>query len=366
MDIRRLFPSGPRGSLIAPLTLVAVLILGLSASAQTPPKAPGGDVISSHGPFTEEQIAVIKAFGEFWANKLAAPASTPEDVENARSQILSPLTALNQPSPAFRYEYAKILAPVLDPVVRTGNLHAAINATRVLGEVKGPRALAVLLGQLDGNPGRWQVRLWAAIGTRNTLQSGILEPRTITDAVRKLTDSAKNENESLILRYKLEAIAAADQPNLGPEDAKKVRINLVDAINDAVNRIEGDPKSPPAMLDAVRAATVKFRNTFISGKLAVAEQKEIGEKIGPALGKVLVIANTNWQAAQADESTARLYGNFVQVCEEFLKRIDGYVRSPEQTPKTQLVNSWTGKQKDQFDAAAKQWNDVVTKPPYKP
>jgi hypothetical protein len=352
------------------IALIAVvagsLFCGPRALGQAPPKGPGPEIISSNDPFSNEQIGLIKAWAEYWAGRIADEQSTPEDVELARGQIVEKLSALYRPSPAFRYEYAKVLAPVLDPVVRTGNLHAAINATRVLGEVTGPRALSVLLGQLDGNPGRWQVRLWAAIGTRNNLQSGILEPRTVTDAVRKLTDSAKNETDPLILRYKLEAIAAADQPQLGAADLQTVRLKLVDAINDAINRIADDPKAPPAMLDAVRAATVKLRNTFIGGKLTVAEQKEIGEKIGPGLGKVLAIANANWQTAQADESTARLYGNFVQVCEEFLKRIDGYVRSPDQTPRTQLVSSWAGKQKEQFDAAAKQWSDVLAKPPYKP
>lgn len=349
------------------MALVAALLFHVCpAFAQAPPPKPGREVVSSNGPFTEPQLAVIKNWADFWGGRIADADSTPEQVETARSQILDIVGTLSSPSPAFRFEYSKALAPVLDPVIRTGSLHAAVNATRVLAEVNGPRGLTVLLGQLDAPDNRRQVRRWAAIGARNALQNPVLEPRTVTEAVRKLADSARNETDPDILRYKLEAIAVADQPHLNPAEAQQVRLKLVDAINDAVNRIAADPTAAPAMLDAVRAATVRLRNTFINGKLAVAEQKEIGERVGPALGKILVIANNNWQAAQADPSTAQLYGNFVQVCEEFLKRIDGYVRGPEQTPKTQLATSWTGKQKDQFDAAAKQWNEVVTKAPYKP
>jgi hypothetical protein len=354
--------------LIASLAVAAALSWAGSAVAQSPPRVPPREITSSNGPFTDEQRAVVKAHGEYWAARLADAKATPDAVEEARAKLLAPLEKLNDPTPYFRFEYAGFVVPLLEPTLKTGSLHSAINAARVLGELGSPRAVSVLIdvSATMGNPDRWQVRQRAADGVRNNLQMGILDWRTVNEAVRRLADSCRNETNNHILRYKFDAIAvASEQANLQPAEREQLREKLVDTIVVTVDRIAADNLQPSPILEAVYAAVVRVRNAFIGGGMSVAEQKKIGEKLGPALGKVLVIANTHWQSAQAEERTAKLYGNFVQVCEEFLRRIDGYVRGPDQSPKTQLQSAWTGKQKDQFDTGSKQWNEVLSKPPYK-
>jgi hypothetical protein len=351
--------------LIATFVAALTLMTAPLAQGQAPPPAPPRDAISGSS-LTDQQKAAIKAYANYWTGILAA-ASTPEDVERARAALLQPLVPLNNPSDLFRYEYAGFIEPALSPVMKLGQLHAAINAARVLGEIGSDRALKALLNNLnvDAKDERWQVRLHAAIGVRNNLQSGAVDARSVADAVRKLVDSTKNENRDLILRYKFEAIAAAaDRTGLDAAARQDARLKLVGAIHGVVQRIKNDQQAPNPLMDAVRNAIVKFRNVYISGKLNLQEQTELGQRIGPDLGDVLVIANVHWQAVQADEQMAKQYGNFVQVVEDFLKRIDGYTRGPNQSPRTQLQGAWIDKQKEQFDAGVKQWTDVLAKAPY--
>ena len=354
--------------LIASLAVVVAVVFTDRAHGQSSPRVPPREIISSNGPFNDEQRAVVKAYAEFYAARLADPKATPDVVEDARNRLLQPLERLNSPTPYFRFEYAGFIVPTLEPVLKDGSMHSAINAARVLGDLGSPRAVTALLAASEpgGKPDRWQVRQRAADGVRNNIQLGVLDARTVNETARRLMDSLRNENNNTILKYKLEAIAVAtEQTNLGPGEAEKLREQFVTAIVSTVDRVQSGADAPSPIIKAVYESVVRVRNMYIGGSLTVAEQKKIGEKLGPALGQILVIANTHWQAAQANEETARLYGNLVQVCEEFLKRIDGYVRGPDQSPKTQLQSAWTGKQKDQFDTDAKQWTDVLSKAPYK-
>lgn len=346
-------------------------LLGLTAvspcCAQGKPRPPDRGAISNKGPLTPEQLATLTTFAEFWCAQLSSKTSTPEQVQEARTELVRPLAPINDPQPPFRVEYSSILMKCLKPAITGGSLHTAANGVALVTQLGTRGSLNLLLDSSTNPQIPWQTRQAAAQGGVIAVKAPGLQAKEILDAVRRMRDSLRDDDNALIVRYRFEAIlAAADNPVLALADRNKIlSSDLPDAVNAVVGRIKQHVQVPSAMFGSLYLAVWRVFNLHINGKLSPQVAQAIGAKIGPDLVEALDIARQQWETAHADPEMAREYSSFIKSSEDLLKRLDPEVRRDvQQRPQTQLQVAWTEKKKDQFDADTKKWQEVVSQPPY--
>jgi hypothetical protein len=355
--------------LLLTLKVLVALALLLTSTATCPAQAPPADlptsIVASSSAITPEQVTQIKTFAEYWCGQMAGPSAAPESIEAAGARLVKPLASLNQPSATFKFEYSKILVPLLEPVIDNSSSHAAINAVNVAAQLGTNRALNLLIAKAVDKNVKWQVRQRAAAGCEVLMRSPGLTPKEVVDASRRLRDASKDEDHNDILLYEFRALsAAADHPSLDGPGKEATRDNQIDAIATAITNRLGNAQNSDTVY-AIHAAIDSLFKKFIGGSLTGDDLSRIGRQLGPALAKGVDSVRQQWQPAHADPQATRTYGNFVKGCEDFLKRIDPEVRKgASPTPPTSLKDSFDGQKKDQFDADSKRWMDIVSQAPY--
>jgi hypothetical protein len=353
------------------LGVVLAMSWPAASLAQGAPSPLSRDVIGATQP-TSEQVQTIKAWADFWTAMFASPVSTPEQIEEARSQLIKPLQGINQAiSPAFRFEYSRFVVPALEKVIDGArrNMHAAINAEIVISQLGTDRALAALLSRVSRTAGGadvpWQVRRHAVIGCKTLVASPSLDSRKIIDASRQLRDAARTEDDNEILWRLFEALAAADSAALPqPEDRRTARAALIDAFTGAVDRMaaEANRQRTELKLEAAIKGVELVRQKYLAPP-PVDEQREIGAKIAPRLGKLLELAALTWEPGRADPNTQKSVSTLVGACEGFLPAIVGQQRGTTQVPRTQMQKAWNSGDKSRFDADLAAWVNVLKQSP---
>ena len=300
----------------------------------------------------------MKAWVDWWS--AGVDSGDPETVQKTRDDALKPLTGLMRPSQLFRFEYGRLALPHLKRGIASDKPHAAVNAMRVLPQLGTSEALDEILEHCDQeDDDRKHVRQWAAIGSKIMLERSRdfhLEPKVVIRAVRELRESAKKEEQCLILRRQFEAMAVVDDAT--------ARDYLVDALEVVVERIENEKRAPSELVEAVYSAIYRLSRRFVT--LPGKEQDDLGKRLGPVLGRVCKVARDHWEDAHGDPTAKQMYGGAIRVSEEFLKIIDSVVRDDRTAPHTQLKRHWDASDRPKFDTDSGRWSEILKDKPYQP
>lgn len=355
------------GSLTSVVALMGAMALAPQGLAQAAPQPIPADVVRA-ATLNPNQIDSIKAWTTYWTARLIE-CQDPDDVQRAREELMRPFQGGINPqiSNVFRLHYSQHALPVLEGAIHNKDgksIHCATNAINVISMLGTDSALRTLWTHCDvhSQPSS-QIRLRAAVGCATLLRGDTIDSRKIVDAAKKLRDASKDEVDNLVLLRQFEAINAADHNRLQHDDRQAVRAALVDAICVAVDAKVRDERQNKAPIEAINSAVVLVREKFIRGDLQADEAKQLGQRLGPRLGRVLEFISTNWQPAQSD-ATKKMYGVVVGTADGFLPRIDQIVRGPGKSPKTTLRDAWTAANKEKFDADVKLWLDALRQAPY--
>lgn len=347
------------------LAIASASWLAPPAMAQTRPTLPGLDVLTAPQ-LSPQQISRICEYGSFWTTRLAAKDATPEAVEEARAELIRPLNA-PQVANDFRFQYSKCVVPELQPVIRDGHPHAAVNAILVVSHLGSDRAANLLLdhGDLLTEP-RWQIRARAAAGCRLLLQSGSLPANKIVDAARRLRDATGRETDNLVLQRQFEAIDAADVAGMEPGDREQARKALLEAFQSVVDRIaKNNNPHPNPLLGAVSRAVLLLRDSkFLNNAVPIAERDALGKTVAPNLVRIIALVGSRWEEGHGDAELDKLGRETIGACEGFLRIIDERVRGKGRAPQSSLQQSWAGNQRDAFESDLRTWQDVTSQPPY--
>ena len=334
--------------LSACLVTLAVVAEGL---AQAPPRPLGRDIISATSPLSAQQLKQVRNWAGYWCRRI--DSDQPEAVQNARTEVLRPLTGLLPASDYFRLEYSKAALPHLKKAIASNHPHAAVNAMIVLPLMGAPRALELLLEHCDHvNEPRPYVRQRAAAGAKAMLKRHLafnLRPAVVNKAVRELRDAARNEPDCLILRHQFEAMAEVDDPG--------TRVYLVEALEAVVDRVALVNGEPSALIEAVYSAVIRLRESFLDVPLD--EQQELGRKLAPVLDSICEVARIHWKVAQDDPAAKVTYGGAIRACEEFLKIIHSQMRAAQSAPRTQLKRHWDVGNKPSYEQDKRRWSEVI-------
>ena len=146
---------------------------------------------------------------------------------------------------------------------------------------------------------------------------------------------------------------------------KQVFAVLIESINATVGRVAEAKGDPTPMLAAVNSAVLMLRDKYMAMMKGSPDRKMIGQKLGPSLGQMLNVAATNWETAQRDDRSKRLYAAVVGGCQGFLTSIDEDARGGS-PPDTKLQEAWNAGDKAKFNTQVAQWAAVLKMPPYTP
>ena len=355
-----------------PLFVVAALALAVGlaqpCAAQGRP-SPLGPSLTSGGELSDAQKAQISAYIDYFAAVLKSTTSRPEEVESARTELVRPMTNI-QVSEVFRYEYARLVEPKLKEVVDGGSLHAIVNALIVASLVGGDRCANLLVDHADSafQP-KWQIRLHAAQGAVNVMKGETVEERKMLTLADRLSGAAAREDHPLVLRHQLNALNAADHNPLTAPGRQKLRATLVSAIVQVIDRMSdqaGKPTlpDPQQTLESIAEALSKVRDKYLSAAMAQPERVAIGKQVAPAMGKVLSVIASDWDAGHADERKQNVYGVIIAGLEGFLPHVDKAVRADSAAIQSTMRAAWDSGNKANFDAELAKWTQVLQQPQY--
>ena len=354
-----------------PLFIVAALMLAFAhaqpCAAQGRP-SPLGPSITSAANLSAEQITQVKTYVDYWTGVLKSTSSTPEEVENARTELLRPMS--NSVSEVFRFEYAKAAELKLKEVANGGTLHAIVNGMIVASVIGGDRCANFLIDHVDSAfQSKWQVRLQAAQGAVNVMKGDTVEPRKMLTLADRLRDAAVREDNPLVLRHHLNALNVADHNPVPTAERQKLRATMVDAIVQVIERMAdqaGKPTlpDPQQTLESIAEALSKVRDKYLSAGMAQPERATLGKQIAPAIGKMLGVISADWDAGHADEHKQRVYGVIIAGLEGFLPHVDKSVRGGESSIQTAMRAAWDSGNKANFAAELAKWTEALQQSQY--
>ncbi len=324
---------------------------GLLAAASAQPQ-PVDRLASKTTPFTAQERVQVEQYVGYWVDQLASGEAN--SIREAVRALNEPLGAINL-TLIFRDEYSRAVVARLEELFATspGN-EVAINALKVAGLLGTERALNLMVERSD--PRRESsdaVRLWAAKGFALLVNDEGLRGRQMTRQTRDLARHARNEENWLVLRRQFEALAAAG----GSLDQQ---IEVLHAVADRLMKED----SPSRLIEALNRALVLLRNQWLNLR-DTREQQRFGAAAGPAVVRVLELADSHWEAAIEDKRARGWYGAAIQSAETLLIAIDLQVRQGRATmPADALDTAWSSRDAGAFRRQVGAWRDVTSRDPY--
>ncbi|MHC5023325.1 MAG: hypothetical protein ACYTGG_05370 [Planctomycetota bacterium] len=354
---------------VLPAWTLALTVVATAAVA-APPRSLGTALIGS-SQLSDDQIALIVAWADYYCEQMARPGADPLEIENARSQLVRPFQSPAPPSASFRFEYTRATIDRLRVIVQGENLHAAVNALRVIEMLGTTRALSVLLDHCNRlDEPRWQIRLRAAYGCRTVLSLGrdAVPPRQVTGIARRMLGAVREENRQIVLRRHLQAIAAAANADYPDDVRRQLRETWAQSFQLVVQSVVSQPP-PSDLLGVLFAEGPAFREVYVGAEVSRSEQQQLARIVGPALGRALDVASKHSDAVRNDHQLKQLYGNVILFCQEFLTFIDLTERPDDDPPPTRFHRLWNGDwnngDRKQFQDGVNLWQDILSGPPYK-
>jgi len=191
------------------LLVIGLALFGVLSGAQTAARAQGvvqvNCTMATKQAFDAGDQSAIQSLVGSAAGELAS--EDPAVSQRGRDRLLAPLQCPGV-SVAFRLEYGKAVEPAMAPLVNADSDRVAVNALRVLGELRTSGSIRLLGQALQSN--RSVVRFGAASGFRTLLASpdaGFPE-REIDRALGSLRDALTAERDPLVADAVVVALAS--------------------------------------------------------------------------------------------------------------------------------------------------------------
>jgi hypothetical protein len=338
--------------------------------------------ITSATTISPEVTREIEQYAERWMRQLSDERSSPQEVEEAREQLLRPL---NSPGTSGVFRNAFYRA-VQDPIVallgeddRAHFPHRAINAIRVIQATGTGDALSVLADFAEpGREKRMFVRRAAVRGIDVLISSMINSgdagngplSKQINRVIRTLSNDIANETDPLTRRATIETIARVAGPPRRPNAAMvelsaEARKEFASALARMIKAFDQEATSTSLDVDAIQAGVYQARQVFLI--LTPKDQREFGRVLGPLLGRALSLVRDRWNPARQMPDTSAAFSSLIGGSEALLIIVHRQMADAPGMPESgQLLQAWEKDNEPTFNETLTRWNNIVQKPPYEP
>jgi hypothetical protein len=264
----------------------------------------------------------------------AAFAKDDRAVEQARKQVLGPLTSSSTPSVSFRLAYDSALLPMLRTAAAGENEHSAINALVIAGEL-GTVGGINLLTQMLADP-RPAVRMAAAAGLGRTMalmgEKGTKAPveRDIAGAVSSLNKRIASETDPMVLLGLVSAMcegtnipATDDMPAVAGDTLASLAMSVGDRASLNSDGVE---------LSMMRAAQAMI-SALTKGRDKPRMDRETNVFMARFAGDALALARKRVVAGLKSDAERAMYADLVKRAENILSlvSVDGSKPAPDQS-----------------------------------
>jgi len=307
--------------------LLAIAAPASTALAQQDAASLPQPIIASSSPLTEAQRTRVREFAETWIRALGS--ADPTQVARGRAELAAP-PGRPGATPAFHREYASVLRPLLDPIIRGDDEFRAVNALIVLRSLRTPEAVESLVGLTSHrNERRGVIRVRAA----SLLVDAISEPVSsgaplsaaqIDRIARDVAEAAATDPEWVASYHGFRALSRiAGRAGLPPSSITLALESQATVLRRLVERAERD--APPSeVVHAIGRSLLVTRDqlTGLSDDNATAFRRAL---VGP-LARLAKVAETHWDSARENPDARRAYGEALNAA-NLLLRLEARARN---------------------------------------
>lgn len=368
LPLRTLTRSLTRLGRMATIAAMAAVVVPATAGAQSPTLDRA--ILTASSPLDAAKTAALKGFVTRWTSDLAQ-SSDPTEITAARNALTDPARDPSA-SPIFRRTFSGVVLAELRPIIEGKDLRRAINGLQVARFLRSPESVDLIASRLSptAEPDAAK-RLSAASTLAAAVLDADLSPVQCDAITRDLVSAAGQEKDDQVLIQEMKVLGGiARRPGLAPASAETALGGQVKVFAVLVDSVAGSPKADARMVSVARAL-VSLRNQWL--ELSRPQSTKLGPALGPAIGKVLDIAERHWDTAHASPETQESYEIAVATGETLLRLIDRTLRpnaypAPKPGAKDDearvLASSWSSGSKDAFTAEVKRWAGIVAAAPY--
>jgi len=352
----------------ATVAAVAAAVGQPMAWAQSP--AVDRATLTATSPLDAAKTAALKDFVSGWTSDLAE-STDPAEITAARNALTDPARDPSA-SAIFRRTYSGVVLAELRPIVEGKDLRRSINALQVARFLRSPESVELIAGRLSPTA---EPDVSKRLSAASTLAAAVLDadlsPVQCDGITRDIVAAAGLEKDDQVLLQQMKVLSGiARRPGLAPASADTALGGEVKVFAGLVDSVAAGPKADVRMASVARAL-VSLRNQWL--ELSRPQATKLGPTLGPAIGKVLDIADRHWETARGNPETQQSYEIAVATGETLMRLVDRSLRpnaypAPKAGAKDDdarvLASSWTDGQKDAFSAEVKRWAGIVSAAPY--
>jgi len=329
------------------------------AMAQGDPGTISG-LTANRTPFTNEESARIRAFGEHWVARMTRANAPPRDVDDARRRLMEPLRGRGQ-SDLFLGEYADVVLPGLVTAIDGADTspHVTANALVIISRAGTERALDALIDRASSRQtNATHVRLGAARGARELLRqadTNRISVRKRQQVARRLREAAAAESDPFVLRHHLHAIFYCDHDNVDNE----ARAELLGHLSGALTAVAGRASESVLLLDATSPIVFEILREFLRRDLPA--QTVTGRALTPGMMRLLEAYQEHaWSAPVNDTGPDRgRFARQIARIERSLQTMLPFAHPGRSVPASNLEAAWLANDADRFRSELDLWKQAT-------
>jgi hypothetical protein len=329
------------------------MLIAIGSAVAAPPPSLSSSITGSDRQLTPSQRSEMRAYVEYWTDALGS--GNPDEVTRARGELIRHVQSPGVGG-GFRPEYANDIITRLKPVIAGPDDFRAVNGIQVIGLLGTTRGIDLLLEHVSvTHEARAQVRVIAARGLKEALRDETLPPAKLLSTAREIGRAIEEETDWNALYRQFEAIASVEDqatPTVREEALGIYRTTL----EAAIARMEKEP--PSRLMHGVRRALIDLRKLVIN-QLNVDGQRRLGRLITPTLDRLLKLATSHWEDAQASDAVRMDYGGVIEEIELLLVTFASAGGVGEQPQDDALRVSWRDSDKPRFETTRRQSMQVL-------
>jgi hypothetical protein len=350
------------------LTSLLAAFLTVTAFGQSSGGSLDSAIVGAKSSLNDAQKSAVAAFSAPYIETLKT-SKDQKQLDDARAALVKPARDPGA-TPAFRKDYAAVLAGGLSPVIEGADLRQAILAMQVMRFTRCEKALEILCARADPAAETDAGKRLAAGTLIIDLFDDYEGANSSYDSyARKLGSAAAAETDWMALQQKLNALgAAARRKDLPADNVRNVRRAQAEAIARIAAASKASSSADPRMMSLQRVL-VGIRNDLLT--MSQADRTSLAKVLAPALADVLAASQAQWDAGHASKTVGPAYASTVNNCEVMLRLIDraerpsAYSGSKPEADARVLATSWDAKDRAKFDAEVKRWAGIVAAAPYR-
>lgn len=351
-----------------PLTIAATLAITGPAWLALAQSAPSNlSRLSEQHTFSENDRSAIQAFVDRELAKINS--DDPSQRTQGRQKLIADLQGLgaSRVTPAFRITYSEVLIPELKDVLSGDDTSQAIVAEQVASRLGTDTAVTLLDAHVDArDEERPAVRLWAAGGIGQMIDSPSVDAVRMTRTLRRLADAAKNETSWAVLNQQMRTLhlaVSSDRPDSAEREEIRTagRALQAEVLADAIARMGSGQIE---LVLAIEPATRRLRDQFLAPDL-FDSQRDLIVKTAPALSGLYGASLDAWEPLKADDRMGRITGRALNTGEVMIVLMDNAITGNNTQAHPDYEDVFKNDFRAQVEAGHTAWNDLPTRPAYR-